>query len=102
MMLVPDDEFDAAAAQVAGVKKAPTLDQAAANVIDGQRTQLRTSLYGALDSNPDEAARAKESIKQVWHPCRHRPAQLCAGQSQCANSMSLMKRSSVHHCLASG
>jgi hypothetical protein len=59
MMLVPDDEFDAAAAQVAGVKKAPTLDQAAANVIDGQRTQLRTSLYGALDSNPDEAARAK-------------------------------------------
>ena len=59
MMLVPDDEFDAAAQRVAGVKKAPTLDEAAANVIDGQRTQLRTSLYGALDSNPDEAARAK-------------------------------------------
>lgn len=59
MMLVPDDEFDAAAKQIAGVKKAPTLDQAAADVIDGQRTQLRTSLYGALDSNPDEAARAK-------------------------------------------
>lgn len=59
MMLVPDDEFDAAASRIAGVKKAPTLDEAAANVIDGQRTQLRTSLYGALDSNPDEAARAK-------------------------------------------
>ena len=59
MMLVPDDEFDAAAQRVAGVKKAPTLDEAAANVLDGQRTQLRTSLYGALDSNPDEAARAK-------------------------------------------
>jgi hypothetical protein len=59
MMLVPDDEFNAAAARVAGVKKAPTLDESAANVIDGQRTQLRTSLYGALDANPDEAARAK-------------------------------------------
>jgi len=59
MMLVPDDEFDAAAARVAGVKKAPTLDEAAANVVDTQRTQLRTSLYGALDSNPDEAAKAK-------------------------------------------
>lgn len=59
MMLVPDDEFDAAAARVAGVKKSPNLDQAAANVVDTQRTQLRTSLYGALDANPDEAARAK-------------------------------------------
>jgi hypothetical protein len=76
MMLVPDDEFDAAASRVAGVKKAPTLDEAAANVIDGQRTQLRTSLYGALDSNPDEAARTKnlsnksnrkEKHHQVWY-----------------------------------
>jgi hypothetical protein len=59
MMLVPDDEFDAAAKQVVGGSKVPTVDDAAANVLDQQRTQLRTSLYGALDSNPDEAAKAK-------------------------------------------
>jgi hypothetical protein len=59
MMLVPDDEFDAAAKQVVGAGRKPNIDETAANVIDAQRTQLRTSLYGALDSNPDEAAKAK-------------------------------------------
>jgi hypothetical protein len=59
MMLVPDDEFDAAAKKVVGSSKVPTVDDAAANVLDNQRTQLRTSLYGALDANPDEAAKAK-------------------------------------------
>jgi hypothetical protein len=59
MMLVPDDEFDAAAKKVVGSTKVPTVDDSAANVLDNQRTQLRTSLYGALDANPDEAAKAK-------------------------------------------
>ena len=59
MMQVPENEFDAAAARIAGVKKVPDIDAAAANVVDGNRVQLRTSLYQSLDSNPDEAARAK-------------------------------------------
>ena len=59
MMQVPDDEFDAAASRVAGNVKAPNIDAAASNVVSGQRTQLRTSLYQSLDANPDEVARAK-------------------------------------------
>jgi len=59
MMQVPEDEFDAAAARVTGTTRAPDVDAAAANVIDGQRVQLRTSLYQSLNTNPDEAARAR-------------------------------------------
>ncbi len=59
MMQVPEDEFDAAAAKVAGRAKTPDIDAAAANVVDGQRVQLRTSLYQSLNTNPDEAARAR-------------------------------------------
>jgi hypothetical protein len=59
MMQVPEDEFDAAAARVTGTRRAPDVDAAAANVIDGQRVQLRTSLYQSLNTNPDQAARER-------------------------------------------
>ena len=51
------DQFDTAASSVAG---ATPLDNAAAQAIDQQRTAMRSSLYGALLSNPDMAARAQK------------------------------------------
>lgn len=58
-MKIDDNEFDAAAGQVAGVGKiTDPLDNAAAKIVQGQRTQLRSSLYSSLLANPDVAARA--------------------------------------------
>lgn len=67
-MNVPD-EFDAAAAKVAGqTTNADPIDQAAAQVVQGQRTTLRSSLYGALLENPDVAARAQKLGRKTGLP----------------------------------
>lgn len=67
-MNVPD-EFDAAAAKVAGQPTdADPIDQAAAQVVQGQRTTLRSSLYGALLENPDVAARAQKLGRKTGLP----------------------------------
>ena len=63
------DEFDTAAASVAGgMTSRDPLDQAAAGVVQGQRTALRSSLYGALLANPDMAARAQKLGRQTGLP----------------------------------
>lgn len=67
-MNVPD-EFDAAAVKVAGqTTNADPIDQAAAQVVQGQRTTLRSSLYGALLENPDVAARAQKLGRKTGLP----------------------------------
>lgn len=67
-MKIPD-EFDSAAASVAGGPATnDPLDKAAAGVVQGQRTALRTSLYGALMANPDMAARAQKLGRQTGLP----------------------------------
>lgn len=65
-MTLPD-EFDTAAAQVAGMK-APTIDEAAAQVVDQQRTAVRASLYTSLLQSPDVAARAQQLGKRTGLP----------------------------------
>lgn len=67
-MNIPDD-FDIAAAKVAGqTANADPIDQAAARVVQGQRTALRSSLYGALLENPDVAARAQKLGRKTGLP----------------------------------
>lgn len=66
-MTLPDD-FDTAAAKVAGQNSADPVDAAAASVVKGQRTALRSSLYGALLENPDVAARAQKLGRQTGIP----------------------------------
>lgn len=66
-MTIPD-EFDSAAARVAGQAPADPLDRAAAAVAQEQRTAVRTSLYGALMENPDMAARAQKLGRQTGIP----------------------------------
>jgi hypothetical protein len=66
-MRLPDD-FDAAAAKVAGQQSADPIDAAARQVIDGQRTQAKASLYNALLQNPDMAARAQQLGRQTGLP----------------------------------
>jgi hypothetical protein len=67
-MKIPD-EFDSAAASVAGGPATnDPLDKAAAGVVQGQRTALRSSLYGALMANPDMAARAQKLGRQTGLP----------------------------------
>jgi len=59
-------DFDKAASAVAGSKD--PFDRAASAAVDGQRTQLRSSLYGALLANPEVAARAQQLGKQTGLP----------------------------------
>ena len=66
-MRTPDD-FDAAAAKVAGQLSTDPIDAAARQVVDGQRTQAKTSLYNALLQNPDMAARAQRLGRQAGIP----------------------------------
>lgn len=66
-MRTPDD-FDAAAAKVAGQLSTDPIDAAARQVVDGQRTQAKTSLYNALLQNPDMAARAQKLGRQTGIP----------------------------------
>lgn len=65
--MTPLDDFDTAAAQVAGQALDP-IDQAAAQVVQGQKSALRRSLYGALLENPDMAARAQQLGKRTGIP----------------------------------
>lgn len=66
-MRTPDD-FDAAAAKVAGQLSTDPIDAAARQVVDGQRSQAKTSLYNALLQNPDMAARAQKLGRQTGIP----------------------------------
>lgn len=66
-MRTPDD-FDAAAAKVAGQLSTDPIDAAARQVVDGQRAQAKTSLYNALLQNPDMAARAQKLGRQTGIP----------------------------------
>jgi putative heme iron utilization protein len=67
-MRVPD-EFDEAAARVAGgTTSRDPIDQAAAAVVQDQRTAMRSSLYNALLANPDMAARAQVLGRQAGLP----------------------------------
>lgn len=66
-MRTPDD-FDAAAAKVAGQLSTDPIDAAARQVVDGQRIQAKTSLYNALLQNPDMAARAQRLGRQAGLP----------------------------------
>lgn len=61
------NEFDAAAAAVAG-KPADPLERAAADVVQGQRAQLRSTLYHSLLANPDMAARAVQLGRKTGIP----------------------------------
>lgn len=54
--------------QVRPVREAAALDAAAGAVVDGQRTQLRTSLYDSLLANPDVAARATQISRKTGIP----------------------------------
>lgn len=65
--MTPFDEYDAAASNVAGQSAAP-MDQAAARVVQGQKSALRSSLYDALLENPDMAARAQQLGKRTGLP----------------------------------
>jgi hypothetical protein len=97
-MIINDSDIDGAAAQVAGSMSAPgpapaaaqpvanpfesaaparqvrqvrepaAFDAAAGAVVDGQRTQLRTSLYDSLMANPDVAARATQLSRKTGIP----------------------------------
>lgn len=65
-MKIDDDAFDRAAKQVAA--PADPIEAAAGDVVQDQRTQLRSSLYGSLLSNPDVAARATALGRQTGLP----------------------------------
>jgi hypothetical protein len=67
-MIISDDEFDAAAGQVAASASKDPVDAAAAQVVQGQRTQLRSTLYNSLLENPDMAARAQTLGRQAGIP----------------------------------
>lgn len=66
------DRFDQAVESVVGVgppaPAADPIDAAAGAVVDGQRTAVRSSLYGALMANPDVAARATKIGRQIGLP----------------------------------
>ena len=62
------DDFDSAAAKVAGQLSTDPIDTAARQVVDGQRTQVKSSLYNALLENPDMAARAQRLGRQTGLP----------------------------------
>jgi hypothetical protein len=66
-MRIPDD-FDTAAAKVAGQLSTDPVDVAAREVVNGQRTQVKASLYNALLQNPDMAARAQQLGRQAGIP----------------------------------
>jgi hypothetical protein len=66
-MRIPDD-FDTAAAKVAGQLSTDPVDVAAREVVNGQRTQVKASLYNALLQNPDMAARAQKLGRQAGIP----------------------------------
>ncbi len=66
-MKLPDD-FDSAAAKVAGQLSTDPIDAAASQVVDGQRVQAKASLYNALLSNPDMAARAQKLGRRTGLP----------------------------------
>lgn len=68
-MNIDDEQLDAAAGQVAGsAKKADPLDAAATQVVQAQRTQLRSSLYSSLLANPDVASRANVLARKTGLP----------------------------------
>ena len=59
MMQLPEDEFVSAAKKRFGSSSEPALENAAVRLEDEKQVRLRSSLYQSLDTNPDEAARAK-------------------------------------------
>lgn len=59
------DEFDQAARQLAG---GDSFDAAASEVVTGQQRAVRTSLYGALLTDPEVAARATKLGRQTGLP----------------------------------
>jgi hypothetical protein len=67
-MIISDDEFDSAASKVAASASKDPVDAAAAQVVQGQRTQLRSTLYNSLLENPDMAARAQTLGRQAGIP----------------------------------
>lgn len=70
-MKISDDEFDAAAGQVATAASTAStdpVDRAAAQVVQGERTQLRSTLYNSLLENPDMAARATQLGRRTGIP----------------------------------
>ena len=67
-MKISDDEFDTAAGQVAASTSTDPVDRAAAQVVQGQRSQLRSTLYNSLLENPDVAARATQLGRRTGLP----------------------------------
>ena len=59
MMQVPEDEFSVAAKKRFGSATEPDINAAAVRLEEQKQVRLRTSLYQSIDTNPDEAARAK-------------------------------------------
>lgn len=60
--------FEGAAKPARPVREVVAIDAAAGAVVDGQRTQLRSSLYSSLMANPDVAARATQLSRRTGIP----------------------------------
>lgn len=66
-MKLPDD-FDSAAAKVAGQLSTDPIDRAAGEVVAAQKVQAKTSLYSALLQSPEMAARAQKLGRRTGLP----------------------------------
>lgn len=62
------DDFDSAAAKVAGQLSTDPIDQAAGEVVQAQKVQAKTSLYNALLQSPEMAARAEKLGRRTGLP----------------------------------
>lgn len=62
------DDFDSAAAKVAGQLSTDPIDQAAGEVVQAQKVQAKASLYNALLQNPEMAARAQKLGRRTGLP----------------------------------
>lgn len=66
-MKLPDD-FDSAAAKVAGSLSTDPIDRAAGEVVAAQKVQAKKSLYSALLQSPEMAARAQKLGRRTGLP----------------------------------
>ncbi len=62
------DDFDSAAAKVAGQLSTDPIDKAAGEVVQAQKVQAKASLYSALLQNPEMAARAQKLGRRTGLP----------------------------------
>lgn len=62
------DDFDSAAAKVAGSLSTDPIDKAAGEVVQAQKVQAKSSLYNALLQSPEMAARAQQLGRRTGLP----------------------------------